>query len=209
MAAPSRGGQKAVQKVILIGDTNVGKTSLVDRYINGKFVGSHKSTIGAEFNPIDVQVDDVSVSVQVWDTAGQERFASLGNAFYRGADSCVLVYDVTNASSFARIWSDWRRKFIERAGIVHAEEFPMIVLGNKSDVEKDKYAVAEAKAREVCEKNGIPHMLVSAKTGFNVDQAFLAVVRAALKRPKAAAAIPDNLVFVDAPAPPPESGCPC
>lgn len=85
----------------------------------------------------------------------------------------------------------------------------MIVLGNKSDVEKDKYAVAEAKAREVCEKNGIPHMLVSAKTGFNVDQAFLAVVRAALKRPKAAAAIPDNLVFVDAPAPPPESGCPC
>lgn len=119
-----------------------GKTSLVDRYINGKFVGSHKSTIGAEFNPIDVQVDDVSVSVQVWDTAvsvpgsplrqnpvcfpvtpsvplraqGQERFASLGNAFYRGADSCVLVYDVTNASSFARIWSDWRRKFIERAG---------------------------------------------------------------------------------------------
>ena len=95
------------------------------------------------------------------------------------------------------------------AGIVRPEEFPMIVVGNKCDVEKDRHAIAEAKVKEMCDKFGIPHMLVSAKTGFNVDQAFLTVVKAALKRPHAAASIPDSLVFLEAPAPPPKDDCPC
>lgn len=86
----------------------------------------------------------------------------------------------------------------------------MIVLGNKCDVEKDRYAITEAKAKEVCDKHGVPHMLVSAKTGANVDQAFLSVVKAALKRPHAAASIPDSLVFLDVPPPPAKSdSCPC
>jgi Ras-related protein Rab-7A len=94
---------------------------------------------------------------------------------------------------------------------VHAEEFPMIVLGNKCDVEKERFAITEAKAKETCDKHGIPHMLVSAKTGFNVTQAFLHVVKAALKRPHAAQSIPDSLVFLEPTASDkkPEDKCPC
>ena len=66
--------------------------------------------------PKEVLVDDMSVTLQIWDTAGQERFQSLGNAFYRGSDACVLVYDVSNAASFGRIFSFWRAEFIKRAG---------------------------------------------------------------------------------------------
>jgi hypothetical protein len=84
----------------------------------------------------------------------------------------------------------------------------MVVLGNKSDVEKDRHQVAEATARSMCEKHGIPHFLVSAKEGTNVDQAFLSVVKAALRRPAADVPIPDTLDLTVT-APPKEDGCPC
>jgi GTPase SAR1 family protein len=79
-----------------------------------------QATIGADFMPKEVVVDDMSVTLQIWDTAGQERFQSLGNAFYRGSDACVLVYDVTSAQSFSRIFSFWRAEFVKRAGAAFA-----------------------------------------------------------------------------------------
>jgi Ras-related protein Rab-7A len=108
--------------------------------VSKKFNPSYKATIGADFLTKEVLVDDRLVTIQLWDTAGQERFQSLGVAFYRGADCCVLVYDVNNAKSFDTLDS-WRDEFLIQASPKDAESFPFVVLGNKVDVEESKRMV--------------------------------------------------------------------
>ncbi|KAF0721376.1 hypothetical protein AaE_010076, partial [Aphanomyces astaci] len=88
--------KKVLLKVIILGDSGVGKTSLMNQYVNQKFTNQYKATIGADFLTKEIMSDEKLVTMQIWDTAGQERFQSLGVAFYRGADACVLVYDITN-----------------------------------------------------------------------------------------------------------------
>merc|ERR1712167_311499 len=92
--------KKVLLKVIILGDSGVGKTSLMNQYVNKKFSKQYKATIGADFLTKEVLIDDKLITMQIWDTAGQERFQSLGVAFYRGADCCVLVYDVNMAKTF-------------------------------------------------------------------------------------------------------------
>ncbi|XP_003375392.1 GTP-binding protein YPT7 [Trichinella spiralis] len=86
--------KKVLLKVIILGDSGVGKTSLMNQYVNKRFSNQYKATIGADFLTKDVVVDDRFVTMQIWDTAGQERFQSLGVAFYRGADCCVLILNI-------------------------------------------------------------------------------------------------------------------
>src|ERR1700744_4471250 len=93
--------------------------------VNKKFSTSYKATIGADFLTKEVTVDDRIVTLQLWDTAGQERFQSLGVAFYRGADCCVLVYDVNNSKSFETLDS-WRDEFLIQAGPSGPENFPFV-----------------------------------------------------------------------------------
>jgi len=104
-------GKKTLLKVIILGDSGVGKTSLMNQYVNKKFSNQYKATIGADFLTKEVLVDDRLITMQIWDTAGQERFQSLGVAFYRGADSCVLVFDVNVAKTFENLDS-WRDEFL-------------------------------------------------------------------------------------------------
>ena len=87
--------RKELLKVIILGDTGVGKSSLMGRYVNDKFDIRYKATIGADFLTKELTVDGTNVTLQIWDTAGQERFQSLGSAFYRGADACMLVCRAT------------------------------------------------------------------------------------------------------------------
>lgn len=123
----------------------------MNQYVNKKFTSQYKATIGADFLTKEVMVDDRLVTMQVraivavellslycchqiWDTAGQERFQSLGVAFYRGADCCVLVFDVTNNNSF-RTLDSWRDEFLIQASPGDPDNFPFVVLGNKIDLE--------------------------------------------------------------------------
>ena len=106
--------RKVLLKVIILGDSGVGKSSLMNLFVNKKFSNQYKATIGADFLTKEVTVDDRTVTMQIWDTAGQERFQSLGVAFYRGADCCVLVYDVTSPSSFKSL-DAWRDEFLIQA----------------------------------------------------------------------------------------------
>ena len=109
---------------------------------------------------------------QLWDTAGQERFQSLGVAFYRGADCCVLVYDVNNSKSFDTLDS-WRDEFLIQASPRDPENFPFVVLGNKIDVEENKRMISSKRAMTFCQsKGGIPYFETSAKEAVNVEQAF-------------------------------------
>jgi Ras-related protein Rab-7A len=130
-----------------------------------------------------MDIDGRTVTLQIWDTAGQERFQSLGVAFYRGADCCVLVYDVNNAKSWERI-SDWRDEFCLSANVSDPDSFPFIVLGNKIDVDAGSARqVSEKKAKAWCAAHGnLPHFETSAKEGTNVAAAFEAVARAAIAR---------------------------
>lgn len=170
--------KKVLLKVIILGDSGVGKTSLMNQYVNNKFSNQYKATIGADFLTRDVDVDDRRVTMQIWDTAGQERFQSLGVAFYRGADCCVLVFDVTTPSSFKSLDS-WRDEFLIQASPRDPENFPFVVLGNKVDAENRM--VTAKKAQQWCQsKNNIPYFETSAKQGINVEQAFQTIAKNAL-----------------------------
>lgn len=105
----------------------------MDRYVCNEFSQQYKATIGADFYTKDVIIDDKPVGLQIWDTAGQERYQSLGSAFYRGADACVLVYDMTDARSFDALDS-WRDEFLISAAPRDPDSFPFVVMGNKVDV---------------------------------------------------------------------------
>jgi Ras-related protein Rab-7A len=111
----------------------------MNRYHSKKFSGQYKATIGADFLSTDIALegDDRVATLQIWDTAGQERFQSLGVAFYRGADACLLVYDVTDPKSLDHLES-WRKDFLRQLGFEEndpqLQNFPFVVLGNKVDM---------------------------------------------------------------------------
>lgn len=176
----------------------VGKTSLMNRYHSGKFTGQYKATIGADFLSKDVMVTDPTsgmpktATLQIWDTAGQERFQSLGVAFYRGADACLLVYDVTDPRSFDSL-DTWRGEFLSQVG-KDGGDFPFVVLGNKIDRDGER-RVKRAQAEQWCRSKSpggaigggalgggapIPHFETSAKTAMNVEEAFMEAATLAL-----------------------------
>ncbi|CEP03061.1 Ras family [Plasmodiophora brassicae] len=173
--------KKILIKVIILGDSGVGKTSLMNQYVNGKFSAQYKATIGADFLQKEVEVDGKVVTMQIWDTAGQERFQSLGVAFYRGADACVLVYDITNAKSFDSLDS-WMKEFLVQASPRNEDTFPFVVLGNKADL-KDRRQVPESKAKTWSKNNDdMPCFETSAKDATNVQDAFITIARRALEQ---------------------------
>ncbi|KAJ3233949.1 hypothetical protein HDU81_001834 [Chytriomyces hyalinus] len=210
--------RRPMLKVIILGDSGVGKTSLMNQYVNRKFTNQYKATIGADFLTKDVEIDGKNVTTQVrasfwdasegglklpklsflklktglalfivpwwvlqiWDTAGQERFQSLGVAFYRGADCCVLVFDVNNSKSFDQLDS-WRDEFLLQASPRDPDNFPFVVLGNKVDLEESRRQVSQKRALAWCQQKGkIPYFETSAKEAINVDMAFQTMAKNAL-----------------------------
>lgn len=205
----SAGRHKSLMKIIILGDTGTGKTSLMHRFVKNKYTRHYKATIGADFSSKGISIGDRMVNLQIWDTAGQERFQSLGVAFYRGSDACVLVYDVTNKKSFANL-DKWRREFLKQCNPPDAATFPFIVLGNKIDVDPARRVVSDADAQAWCtEHTNIPHFQVSAKEGTNVEQAFLDVAtRACSRKVEEEVYIPDSLDLKDTGGND-EQGCAC
>jgi Ras-related protein Rab-7A len=174
--------KKVLLKVIILGDSGVGKTSLMNQYVHKRFSAQYKATIGADFLTKEVMIDDKLVTLQIWDTAGQERFQSLGVAFYRGADSCVLVYDITDAKSFDNLES-WMDEFIVHAAPRNPDTFPFVVLGNKADMASSKRQVSTAKAKAwATQKGDVPLFETSAKEALNVEQAFYTIAKNALQQ---------------------------
>jgi len=171
--------KKVLLKVIILGDSGVGKTSLMNQYVNKKFSNQYRATIGADFLTKEVMVDDRLVTLQIWDTAGQERFQSLGVAFYRGADCCVLVFDVNVAKTFDNLDS-WRDEFLIQAAPRDPDRFPFVVIGNKIDMENTR-VVSTKRLQQWCQTKGdIPFFETSAKEAINVEQAFQTIAKNAL-----------------------------
>jgi len=175
--------KKVLLKVIILGDSSVGKTSLMNQYVNKKFSNQYKATIGADFLTKDVSLDDKLLTLQIWDTAGQERFQSLGVAFYRGADCCVLVFDLTAPKTFESLDS-WRDEFLIQSSPRDPANFPFVCLGNKLDLDKQR-KISQSRAVTWCQsKNNIPYYETSAKSAINVEQAFIEIARRAMTQEK-------------------------
>ncbi|XP_058648543.1 uncharacterized protein si:dkey-13a21.4 isoform X2 [Onychostoma macrolepis] len=121
-------------KVILIGNSGVGKSSFMTRFVHHRFTKLYRATIGVDFLTKEITIDKRSVILQIWDTAGTERFHSLGTTLYRGAHCCLLVFDVTSSVSFDAL-DVWKKEFLVQACPSDPSAFPFIVLGNKIDLD--------------------------------------------------------------------------
>ncbi|XP_073944247.1 RAS oncogene family member Rab26 isoform X3 [Choristoneura fumiferana] len=160
-------------KVMLLGDSGVGKTCMLVRFRDGTFLaGNYISTVGIDFRNKVVTVDGIKVKLQIWDTAGQERFRSVTHAYYRDAHALLLLYDVTNKTSFdnIRAWLGEIREYAQ-------DDVVIMLLGNKSDSGLER-AVRREEGLRLAREYQVAFMETSAKTGLNVEAAFAHVGRA-------------------------------
>jgi len=161
-------------KVVLIGDSGVGKSNLLSRFTRNEFNLESKSTIGVEFATKSILVDGKTIKAQIWDTAGQERYRAITSAYYRGAVGALLVYDISKALTFENV-ERWLKELRD-----HAENNIVIMLvGNKSDL-KHKRAVATEDAMSFAERNNLAFIETSALDATGVDEAFRTILTGSL-----------------------------
>ena len=155
-------------KILLIGDSGVGKTCLMFRFSDQKFQESYISTIGVDFKMKTLEVDGKKIRLQIWDTAGQERFRTITQAYYRGAMGILLIYDVTNANTWKNV-RNWVRNIADNA----PQTVNKILIGNKADMKPEMRQVSTAQGQSLADEYGMKFFETSARTGVNVAEAFL------------------------------------
>jgi len=163
-------------KLLLIGDSGVGKSCLLLRFSDDSFTPSFITTIGIDFKIRTIELEGKRIKLQIWDTAGQERFRTITTAYYRGAMGILLVYDVTDEKSFANI-RNWIRNIEQHA----SENVNKILIGNKCDL-VDKKIVDTARGKALADEYGIKFLETSAKNSINVDDAFISLAKDIKKR---------------------------
>ncbi|KAK9324703.1 P-loop containing nucleoside triphosphate hydrolase protein [Lipomyces orientalis] len=158
-------------KLLLIGDSGVGKSCLLLRFADDTYTESYISTIGVDFKIRTIELEGKTVKLQIWDTAGQERFRTITSSYYRGAHGIIVVYDVTDQESFTNV-KQWMQEIDRYA----TEGVNKLLVGNKSDM-ADKKVVEYTVAKEFADSLKIPFLETSAKNATNVEQAFLTMAR--------------------------------
>lgn len=165
------GGKPPLYKIVMLGDSGVGKTSLVARLTNPDRPLNHdiSATMGIEFDTQMLDTPHGKVKAQIWDTAGQERFARvLLPTYFRKAKGVILVYDITNAKSFESLSERWMAQLNDHAS---SDDLAKLLVGNKSDLETNR-EVSREKAQQFCQEYGMDMLETSAKSGENVLKAF-------------------------------------
>jgi len=163
-------------KLLLIGDSGVGKSCLLLRFSDDSFTTSFITTIGIDFKIKTIDLDGKRIKLQIWDTAGQERFRTITTAYYRGAMGILLVYDVTDEQSFQNI-RNWIRNIEQHA----ADNVDKILVGNKCDMVSEKL-VENARGQALADEYGIKFFETSAKSNINVVEAFTSIASDIKKR---------------------------
>ena len=156
-------------KLLIIGDSNVGKTSMLLNYTDNYFPESHLATIGVEYKVKEITTQKYNVVLQIWDTAGQERFRSITKSFFRNTNGILFVYDITSRKSFQSV-KDWIKD-----SEMHDTGFHKLLVGNKIDLE-DKREIKTSELKDYGSKKGIEVIETSAKKRINIDEAFQKIV---------------------------------
>ena len=159
-------------QLIMIGESSVGKTSLINRYTKNIFNTNHLETTGIEFNSREEKINNKIIRVKIWDTAGQEIFHSLTKNFYRKADGIIIVYDVTNKDSFDKI-HDWVKSVHDN--IDTYREIHMLIVGNKIDLEESRQ-VSKEEGEKICKYFDIPYFEASAKNADGVRNFMMKII---------------------------------
>ncbi|CAL5970741.1 Rab11 [Hexamita inflata] len=161
-------------KIVIIGESGVGKSNILTRYISNTFQLDHASTIGVEFSLKDIKIkhkeQTYRVKSQIWDTAGQERYRSLAVSFFRGAVGALVVYDISQDATFEKV-EEWIQQIKNQAKGVQ-----IILVGNKCDLENMR-KVSKGQGQNLAEQMGLLFIETSAMTGENIDKAFIELIK--------------------------------
>ena len=159
--------KEILYKILLLGDSSVGKSCLLKRYTDNTFLDIHISTIGLDYKLKEVKLKDgKTVKVQIWDTAGQDRFRAITKNYYKGAQGIALIYDITNQITFENV-----RKWIDQIKEEVSEKVPIILVGNKIDI-VERRVIKKEDGESMAKEYGLLFSECSAKTGENIDSTF-------------------------------------
>jgi small GTP-binding protein len=164
-------------KILIIGDSNVGKTSILLQYTSNFFQETHIATIGVEFKLKEITLDNIEYKLNIWDTAGQERFKAITKSFFKAADGIIFVYDITKKSTFTNI-KNWFQDAESKTN-----DFKSIIVGNKIDL-NDERTVTPEEGQNFANKKNCPFFESSAKDKINIDEIFLTLLKEILKNKK-------------------------
>lgn len=163
-------------KLLLIGDSGVGKTCVLFRYADDTFNTTFISTIGIDFKIKTIELEGKRIKLQIWDTAGQERFHTITTSYYRGAMGIILVYDITNQRSFDNI-----TKWLQNIEMHASAEVERILIGNKCDWEARR-VVSKERGAALAHNQGISFLETSAKTNCNIEEVFETLAKQILRK---------------------------
>ena len=161
-------------KLLIVGDSNVGKTSLLLQYTDNNYPLQHAATVGVEYKIKNIQYNDYKVKLQIWDTAGQERFHSITNNFFHNADGILFVFDIASYKSFEGV-----KNWIQEAEDI-GSYYQKLLIGNKSDL-KDKRNVSLKEIENYCQEKNINYLETSAKDNVNLKEAFNKIIELIFK----------------------------
>jgi len=193
MAAATAADKAAYEvKILVIGESSVGKSALLHRYADDIFNTRYTATVSVDFKCKKVDIDGEQHNLRIWDTAGQERFRNITKAYYRGAMGIIVMYDITDTKSFEKLHT-WMDHISRNA----TNNVTKILIGNKCDLAAQR-AVTEEQGRDAAARFGIDFMETSAKEDINVDDAFMLMARTVRDRSKNQPQLPkEDLIRLD------------
>ena len=153
-------------KVIIIGDTAVGKSNILSRYVKDEFSSNSKSTVGVELGIKFLKIKNTKTKIQIWDTAGQERYRAITSSYFKGSNGCFIVYDITNEASFNNI-ENWYEQIQKET----SKDIPILLVGNKCDLEDERKVPIE-KGKEKAQNLNCAFFETSALKKINIDKIF-------------------------------------
>ena len=163
-------------KVVLVGDSGVGKTNIMSKYLKNQFREDSKATVGVEFGSKQFSVEGHQIKAQIWDTAGQERYKAITSAYYKGAKGAFIVYDITRKNTFETV-----NKWVSDISAAADKKITLILIGNKNDLE-DQRQVTKEMGEEKAKELGLAFMETSACSGENLDKAFQMMINEIYKK---------------------------
>ena len=161
-------------KIILIGDSGVGKTNILSKFVKNQFNPESKTTIGVEFATKTVQINGKTAKAQIWDTAGQERYRAVTSAYYKGANGAMVIYDITNSVSFNSL-QKWLKELRDNSDT----QVTIMLVGNKSDLAEMR-SITTREATDFAESEKLLFFETSARDSTNIGEAFTSLIAAIL-----------------------------